>query len=155
MNEYRSPHKKTQLFVLATFIVDIILCMIILILLAISLHQSYQGRIYHEKYVEHISILSSSIGFFLAAVLSLKRTYFGSSFQGALLFLKICILGGLFHIICALALIFYFASHQGWLQIILGFIYRDYGYVQLINALFYLVLFVYFLRGLSPSTGKG
>lgn len=148
-------NKKAQLFVLIISILDIVLCMIILALLGVSLHPSYQGEIYHNKFVEQISLLSSSIGFFLAAVLLLKTRYFQSSFQGVLFFLKVCFLGGLFHLICALALIFYYATSYGYLLVVLGHIYRDYGYLQLINAMFYFGLFVYFLRCLSPSPSKG
>lgn len=155
MDEHRSPQKKTRLFILTVFVVDIIFCTIILILLAISLHQNYQPEIYHNKYVERISLASSVIGFFLAIVLLLKIQYFGSTFRGALLFLQICILGGVLHLICALALFFYYATSWGMLLIVLGHIYRDYGYLQFACALFYLGIFVYFIGRLRPSASKG
>lgn len=143
------------LFVLAIFISDIILCMAILILLFISLHQSFQGVIYSNKFVEQISLGSSSVGFFLGIILLWNRKYFVLPFRGTFSFLQICMISGLFHLICALALIFYFASSYGYLMIILGNIYREYGYLQLINAAFYFGLFAYFIRCLRPSPSKG
>jgi ABC-type polysaccharide/polyol phosphate export permease len=63
-------------------------------------------------------------------------------------------MGGVLHLICALALMFYYATSWGVLLIVLGHIYRDYGYVQLANAVFYLGLFVYFIGCLKPQTVK-
>ena len=155
MDEQGFRDIKKPLFVLAIFISDIILCMAILILLFISLHQSYQGLIYSNKFVEQISLGSSSVGFFLGIVLLWNRKYFVLPFRGTFSFLQICMISGLFHLICALALIFYFASSYGHLMIILGHIYREYGYLQLINAAFYFGLFVYFIRCLRPLPSKG
>jgi hypothetical protein len=130
--------------------------MIILALLALAIGPSnLQATIFYYQYVETISILSSSVGFFLAAVFLLKIGYFGSSFQGAVLFIKICVLSGLFHFICAIALILFYATSWGVLPIIVGNLYREYGYVQFINSLFYFGLFIYFLRCLTPSVSKG
>ena len=155
MDEQGFHDIKKPLFVLAIFISDIILCMAILILLFVSLHQSYQGVIYSNKYVEQISLVSSSVGFFLGIILLWNRKYFIFPFRGTFSFLQMCMISGLFHLICALALIFYFASSSGYLMIVLGHIYREYGYLQLINATFYFGLFVYFIRCLKPLPSKG
>ena len=139
------PRGRKHYLIPAVFTADITLCLTILILLFIALHQSYQGWIYRYKIVEVTSLISSLIGFYLAAGLLLVKKFFGASFPRGMKPQKICIRGGLFHLACAMALFFYFASSYGHLMIVLGHIYRNYGYVQLINAIFLFAMFVYFV----------
>lgn len=155
MDRYILPKTGAQFSLFTVSMLDIILCMFILVLLGVSLHPYYQVDIYVNEYVEQVSLISSAIGFVLVAVLLLTINYFGSSFRSSVIFLKICGRNGIFHLICALALIFYYATSWGMLQIIIGHIYRDYGYIQLVNALFYFALFGYFIRSLHPRTAKG
>jgi hypothetical protein len=141
----RSDGKKADIVTNMLFTVDILLCVIIMILLAISLHQNYQGRIYKNEYVERISLLSSAVGLFLAFVISFRLISSRSGIAKSFLLMRMCLIGGIFHFICALSLIYYYATWYGYLPIIVGHVYREYGYIQLINALFYFGIFAYFM----------
>lgn len=148
MDQLDLLNKKVILTLQTFFFIDIIFCIAVLMLLGIALNQSYQGEIYSNNYVERLSLVSSVIGFGLGVFLLLKISYFSSSPQFAALILKNCVKSGLAHFICALALIFYFASSYGYLMIILGHIYRNYGYLQLVNAFFYFCVIVYFIKNI-------
>ncbi len=156
MSQEGLHYRKSQLLIQAILIIDIIFCLTLLGLLFLSLGPSnLQVEIYYHNYVENISIVSSIIGFFLAGALLLKMRFLGPSFRVAALCLQICIIAGLLHLICALAMIFYYATSWGMLPIILGYIYREYGYIQLVNAVLFFGLFVYFIRCLRPPSKKG
>ena len=156
MNQHKSIYRKADLIILSIFGLDIIFCTVILTLLAMALAPSnLQAHIFANEYVERISIISSSIGFLMAAILLLRILYTKSSFHGILLLLKPCLFAGLFHFICALALIFFYATSWGLLPIVVGYLYREYGYVQLINAVIYFGIFFYFMGFPSPSTNNG
>ncbi|UCE37738.1 MAG: hypothetical protein JSW00_00370 [Thermoplasmata archaeon] len=128
MKRPTSIYKKGQLFVSAVFALDILLCFTLLILVTLLLvSENLQPRIIKDEIVEQFSLPASIIGFCLAAILMLNMRYFVSSFRGTLLFLRISFLAGMAHLICALALIFYCATHLGQLTVYLGHIYRDYG----------------------------
>jgi hypothetical protein len=154
MGKVKSPRKNGPSFIYAIYVLDVVTCVLILGMLFMALNQSYQGTIYSNESVEHLSLTSSFVGFLLAAGLIMKIGYFKSSLPGAYIFLRICFISGILHLICALALIFYFASSYGYLMIVLGHIYRDYGYLQLINAVFLLGMFLYFILYIRSSTRK-
>ncbi len=155
MGKKKLAKQNGRSYIFAIYVLDVVLCVLILGLLFMALNQNYQGTIYSNESVEHLSITSSLVGFLLAAVLLLKIGYFKSSLPGAWIFLRICFISGLLHLVCALALIFYFASSYGYLLIVRGYIYREYGYIHLTNAILYFVLFGYFIMTIRQSAKKG
>ena len=120
------PRGRKHYLIPAVFTADITLCLTILILLFIALHQSYQGWIYRYKIVEVTSLISSLIGFYLAAGLLLEKKSFGASFPGDMKPQKICIRGGLFHLVCAMALYFYLYKIIKLIFVLLEIIYIIY-----------------------------
>lgn len=155
MNKSRSSLRKGQLFIYTIFGLDILLCVTILILIFLLLvSNDLQPRIILDEIVEQFALPSSIIGFCLAAILTLNTRYIISSFRGTLLFLRISFFAGFAHLFSALALIFYCATHLGFLTIYLGHIYRDYGYIHLANSIFLFGLFIFFILYLRPSTSK-
>jgi len=135
---------KTQKFIYTLYRLDIILCLVLILLLIYHFIIGYSGTIIHDRYIERISILSSSVGFFLAALFLLGMNKFKSSFQLSSLFARMNWKSGILHLICSLILILYYINHVGAMQVVLGHIYRDYGYVHLINAVPFFWLFAYF-----------
>lgn len=113
-----------------------------------------QGHIISDEIIEQFSLPSSIIGFCLAVILFLNINYFSSTFKGTFLFLKISIVDGIVHLVCAFALILYRATSMGMLLIDLGHIYREYGYIHLANAILFFVLFGYFLFSIRPLSAR-
>ncbi len=155
MDKREAPSKKRGHLIPAAFIADIVFCIMILVLLTISFIAAYdRPTLISRTLVKVISLLSSFIGFLLVAVLLMKMDYFGSSLSRAVSFLNISSVGGIIHSICAIALIFFQTTTWGMLPIMSGTIYRNYGYVHLINAICYFVLFICFFICLRPSASK-
>ncbi len=94
MDKEEVLHKQRYNLTSAVVTADITLCLFILVLLLIALHQSYQGWIYRYKLVEVTSLISSLTGFYLAAGLLLEKKFFGASFPGDMKPRKICFRGG-------------------------------------------------------------
>jgi hypothetical protein len=114
-----------------------------------------QGHIISDEIIEQFSLPSSIIGFCLAVILFLNVNYFSSTFKGTFLFLKISMVDGIVHLVCALALILYRATSMGMLPIDLGHIYREYGYIHLANAILFFVLVGYFVLSIGLISSKG
>ena len=150
------PHiKKGHLIVQSIFGFDILLCLAVFTLFTLLFTSgNLQAQIISYEIIEQFSLPSSIIGFCLAVILFLNINYFGSTFKGAFLFLKISIVDGIVHLVCAFALILYRATSVGMLLIDLGYIYREYGYIHLANAILLFVLFGYFLLRLRPLSAR-
>jgi hypothetical protein len=148
--------KKGHLIVQSIFGFDILLCLAVFTLFTLLFYSGkLQGQIISYEIIEQFSLPSSIIGFCLAVILFLNINYFGSTFRGTFLFLKISIVDGIVHLVCAFALILYRATSVGMLPIDLGHIYRDYGYIHLANAISFFALFGYFLLSIRPLSSKG
>jgi hypothetical protein len=155
MDKKEAARKKRLRQISVVFIADIIFCLIILALITISFISAYdRPTLISRTLVKVISLLSSFIGFLVVTFLLVKMEYFGSSLSKAILFLYISSIGGIIHLILALALIFFQTTTWGLLPVMSGYIYREYGYAHLINAICYIIMFVYFIRCLRPSISK-
>lgn len=139
----------------AFFLADITVCLMILALLTVSFISAYdRPALISRTLVKVICLLSSSIGFTVAGILIKELEYFGGSVSGAVSYLNITASGGVIHSFCAVALIYFQTSTWGMLPVMSGTIYRNYGYVHLINGIFYFVLFFGFLICIRPSSGR-
>jgi hypothetical protein len=131
---------------------DRIICLILVIFLVILFIMNYNYFIIRNRYIESISILSSIIGFVFGFILLLKIKELKLSLQLSLFLKKACINNGFIHLFCSFILIYYYINHVGNLQVVLGHIYRDYGYLHLFNVIFYFGIFGYFKRFKTQTT---
>ena len=151
MRKLKPRIKIGHLIVQIIFGIDMLLCLAVFTFFTLLFASgNLQAHIISFEVIEQFSLPSSIIGFCLAILLFLNVNYFSSTFKGTFLFLRISMIDGIAHLVCAFALLLYRATSIDMLPIDLGYIYRDYGYIHLGNAILFFVLFGNFILSIRP-----